>query len=328
MWNLEDVQDEILPFLKLEEGTGSTLLDTIIGNRKIRFGKVPCDSNVEFLNNLLESFTVDGSPIEILMMWGAAKGYMPGQADFFDVMALKRLASLHHNVCRHYAKGISIKLIWEDHTEFLLNGVRDRNYEKTMRRLIHRLALDGIISIVRESDLIRDTGQFNASARENAALLLKGEQAKVGWQGEVAWKHYLDRVFSEYPDMEVEDRRQKVAEYLGITLARYQHKLLPTGQVKASFVPYPQTVPDSMKRGRVEYKVKAGKNRNCTMPPWVGFGVLKEDDWTHISVREFRAGGYRHDTVRLNGIQVPVLRDTGQGSVNNDNHTKEELTDG
>ena len=83
-----------------------------------------------------------------------------------------------------------------------------------------------------------------------------------------------------------------------------------------------------MKRGRVEYKVKAGKNRNCTMPPWVGFGVLREDDWTHISVREFRAGCYRHDTVHLNGIQVPVLRDTGQGSVIDNNHTKEELTDG
>jgi hypothetical protein len=314
MWDLEDVQDEIRPFLKLEEATGSTLLDTIIGNRKVRFGSVPCAQNLQLLNSLLESFTVKGSPIEILMMWGAAKGYRSGQADFFDVMALKRLASLHRNVCCRYSKGIKVSLIWEDHTEFLLNGTRDREYEKTMRRLMHRLGLDEIISIVRESDLIQDTGQFNADARANASLLLKGEQEKVGWQGEVAWRHYLDRAASEYPDMEIEGRKWKVAEYLGITLARYQHKILPTGRVKASFVPYPQTVPDTMKRGRVEYKVKAGRNRNCTMPPWVGFGVLKEDDWTHISVREFRAGCYRHDTVDLNGIQVPVLRqDTGQG---------------
>lgn len=141
----------------------------------------------------------------------------------------------------------------------------------------------------------------------------------------MAWRHYLDRAASEYPDMPEDQRRQKVADYLGITLARYQHSILSTGQVKASFVPYPQTVPETMMRGRLEYKVKAGKNRNCTMPPWVGFGVLKEDDWTQISVRELRAGRYRREDVAVNGIQVPVLKqDTEQEAGDNETKSEEE----
>lgn len=309
MWELKVEGAPVEPLLCLDKPVSESVTEAFINTKKVRQGARPSDANVAHLNEMLGGFMLHERPIDVLTMWGAAKAY--GQfdirsADLLDVMALKRLACLQAEVQRFYKPGIAVKVIWEDWTEEALSGFRCQRYHDSLVQLIHTLGVH-FVSVVKESTLIRD-GDFYHQSCVNAEAIMAGRLADIGWQGAVAWEHYLQRAATEYPDLPEEGRREKVAMYLGITLARYQRRVVPGGHVKLSFVPYPNTVPDAMMRGRVEYKVKTGKNCNCSMPPWCGFGLLKDGGWGPLSVRELRAGQYERGSFHINGYAVPYLR--------------------
>lgn len=308
MWNIKVDGASVESLLVLDKPSSVSVCEAFINTKQVRHGARPSPANHDFLQGMIARFVADDRPIDVLTMWGAAKGY--GQfdirtADLMDVMALKRLACLQADVQRHHKPGIAVKLIWEDWTEDALGGFRCQQYHDSMVRLIHTLGVH-FVSVVKESTLIED-GDFYDLACNNAKAIMGGRLAEIGWQGEVAWDHYMQRAASEYPDLPEEGRREKVALYLGITLARYQRKVVPGGHVKLSFVPYPNTVPEAMMRGRVEYKVKTGKNCNCSMPPWCGFGELHDGGWRPLSVRELRAGEYQRRSFHINGCEVPYL---------------------
>lgn len=313
MWNLKVEGAPVEALLRLDRPSSTSVCEAFINTKQVRHGARPSPANHAFLDNLLAGFMNRGVPIDVLTMWGAAKGY--GQfairtADLMDVMALKRLACLQAAVQQHYAPGIRVKLIWEDWTEEALSGYRCTEYHDSMVRLIHTLGVQ-FVSVVKESTLIED-GDFFHQCQLNMDAILHDRLAEIGWQGAVAWDHYMERAASEYPDLPESGRREKVALYLDITLARYQRKVVPGGHVKLSFVPYPNTVPEAMMRGRVEYKVKTGKNCNCSMPPWCGFGELRDNGWGPLSVRELRAGKYDRGSFHVNGYEVPYLRSVSE----------------
>lgn len=310
MWDVKVVGQGVESLLRLDAPSSGSLVEAFINTKKVRHGPRPSPANIKSVGDLIGPCVRDSRPIEVLTMWGAAKGYAQHAvrtADLLDLMALKRFAALQADVVRLHAPGVHVRILWEDYTEAALTGYRSDEYHDSLVELIRATGL-GFVEVVKESSLIAGP-EFADDCRNNAAAILAGEEAKVGWRGEIAWDHYIERAASEYPDLPDQDRRAKVAQYLGITLARYQHRMMPGGCVKLSFVPYPATVPDSMRAGRVEWKVKTGKNCNHSMAPWCGFGVLEDDGWSVASVRDLRSRKFRVGTFVLNGLEVPVLRD-------------------
>jgi hypothetical protein len=127
----------------------------------------------------------------------------------------------------------------------------------------------------------------NVSEDERDKLPEYKELTRIDWRGtipDVMREHYLDRVGTEHPTASIEEKVEFVCTYLGTALARYHTRLFggtfktPGGVVippiKASFVPYPPGTPESLKKGRVEYKLKESKTSNNTVPPWASFGFV------------------------------------------------------
>lgn len=306
MWKCEGL--DLSNHLLLEESDVNNLAELIIGTGRIRYGSRPSAENYDHLVSTLDARLTNNEPIEFLVMWGATKAYGHFElhtTDLLDLMALKRLWCLSEAIKRTHAPGIRVKIIWEDLTTLLTTGTDCMDYLNSFRALIDAMGLH-FIEVILESDLA-DCPAYIRDIYINAEAIENGREAEVGWRGPVLWDYFLKRAASKYPTASAEYLRDRVALYLGICMARYQYKVLPPSDVKLSFAPYPKEVPDSMRRGRVEYKLKADKSNGSTTPPWCGFGVLRASDWTHISGRQFATGSYRANLVLLNGAQVIVL---------------------
>jgi hypothetical protein len=242
-------------------------------------------------------------------MWGGIKGYNQGPtsgADFLDLMALKRIMSLHEDVRRFHEPGIALTIFLEDFTEEVLGGYIEQTYHDTFVALIEAVGI-AYIKVIKESTLI--PAGFADKAEENAKAIMGGREAEIGWQGPIPWTHYLERAATEHPTFSEAELRAKIAIYLGIAIGRYQCGILPHADLKFSFCPYPDTVPDSMRRGRLEYKVKSSKNSKRAVAPWTSFGLLRESDWTSVSVRDLRSMNVTTDTITVNNVKIPVLRE-------------------
>lgn len=294
--------------LRFEEFSAKCLADLMIGTKQIRYGALPSTANYTHLVNTLDARVATGRPITLTVMWGAMKAYDHfdiRSCDLLDLMALKRLMCLNEAVKRIYSPGIEVKIIWEDLTEQLTTGKDSTAYLLNFRELLAALDMR-FVEVILESTLSDCTG-YVRSIYSNADAIAAGRESEVGWQGPILWDYFIGRATSEYPDATDAYRRERVALYLGICLARYQYKVLPAADVKLSFAPYPKEVPDSFRRGRVEYKIKANGKSESTIPPWCGFGVLRPNDWTHISSRQFASGNFMRTVVKVNGVPLHLL---------------------
>ncbi len=305
MWNLQ-ADDSVRRFLELECTHCGTLADAFVSSRRIRYGPEP---SREHLEESLQCAVSETRPVHVLTMWGGEKGYgiAPKQdADWLDVMALKRFACLNRDVRKFHEPGIRVTIVMENYTGRVLSGYDSPAYRLSLQRLINATGLD-FVSIVTESSLI-DQSTFGRLVHKNAKAIFKGNETSVGWNGPIAWEHYMGRVLSENPDYDETAQRMKVSLYLGITLARYQAGIMPVSDVKLSFVPYPACVPNSMRRSRIEYKVKPNKCSHKTAAPWTCFGTVGEDDWGHVSLRDIRTGTFDTGYVTINALQIPYLK--------------------
>lgn len=284
--------------------------DALIGTRQVRIGSRPSPSNYDFIQQVTDRCRKEDRPIQILTKWGACKGYNQFTVrctDFLDLMGLRRLACLQLNVQRFHPPGIRVTLFWEDFTEHVLNGDWGDGYEQSFRQLINHVNLD-FVSVVRESSCVKDE-DFQSLAEFYAWNLLKGNTAAIGWQGEIPWDHYIKRAQTEYPDKNIDFLKEKVALYLGLSLARYTRKVLPKRDLILSFTPYPGNVPDSFRRGRLEYKVKESKHSHKVAEPWTSFAVITDHgkNWSRVSVRDVRRNRYKVDSLRVNDVPLPIL---------------------
>jgi|FLOH01.1.fsa_nt_gi hypothetical protein len=149
---------------------------------------------------------------------------------------------------------------------------------------------------------------------------------QMGWQGIIPFEmrsHYLDRVATEHPDATEHERISFVCTYLGTAFARYQFNLIEgsykdshgerISPIKASFVPYPPGTFHSLKRGRVEYKVKDNKNSNNSTPPWAGFGFMKSLDGnnTYFQPKMIPLNEYRTIAVETTPLNIRISSEHG-----------------
>jgi hypothetical protein len=295
--------------MKLEASNHTSLCEALVGSKQTRMGTRPSSANLAHLATVCENCVAEERPIQFVTMWGGIKGYNQHDircADFLDLMALKRIMTLNEDVRRFHEPGIALNIFLEDFTEEVLGGYIEQTYHDTLVALIEAVGI-AYIKIIKESTLI--PAGFADKAEENAKAIMDGRADAIGWQGPIPWSHYLERAATEHPTFSEAELRAKIAIYLGIAIGRYQYGILPRSDLKLSFCPYPDTVPDSMRRGRLEYKVKSSKNSKKAVAPWTSFGLLRESDWTSVSVRDLRSMNVTTDTVKINNATIPVLRE-------------------
>lgn len=290
------------------------LLDAIIGSRAVRCGPRPSPDNCKDIKRRLDKCVREDRPIKVLVAWGSEKGYnqFPVKtADLLDGMALKRLVSINASVRRFYPPGIQFTVFVEDYSERIVSGRECGNYPKSLKGMAMTFGWDGFIHIVKESSLITDEN-YPARIYHNAEAIRAGREDEVGWRGRVNWPHYLKRAASELPNSTEKERQAYVSLFLGAILAGAQTGLTPNHDLKISFVPYPKGVPDCMRLGRLEYKIKRNKNSRQTPAPWVCFGVVRPclGDWTYASVNDVREKPHAYECIGLNvnGHIIPTLR--------------------
>lgn len=287
------------------------VMDAIIGTKQNRYGCRPSPANTDYLRSVVKQCIIQERPIKVLTGWGAHKGYNQGPygvPDLIDAMAIQRLAKLHEAVSVYHSPGVEIDIFMEDYTRHMMTGKEYREYGDNLHQLIRAYGINYIFT-VNESNYITDPNYGNIIIN-NAKAIFAGNAAKIGWQGEIDWDYYIARAATENPDMDESNRRELVSIFLGSILARVQHKIVPHHDMKVSFVPYPKSLPDALRRGRLEYKIKEDKHSKLTTAPWTCFGVTGDgDDWTTATVREVRSKRFRCVDSLVNGLTVPALRE-------------------
>lgn len=318
------------------------LCDALIGSKRIRLGPRPTPTNEEYLLRLINQFVERGLPIETFTMWGGLKAYglfdLVGP-DFLDFMAFIRLKRINESVKRFYAPGVHFNIVREDLTEFILSNqvnqisVKMAHYHQCLCELARAMGLDNVSFGTEISAVLNGKHEFCSyvvKAQEYAQLIynycLVAEQRnfevdntpeadalrEAGWHGGIAkcqWEHYLRRTESELPNAPLSERKKSVSMYLGNAMVRavtgiFRTELTP---IKLALMPHPPGVVPELYKGRVEFKIKDGKNNHNCVPPWAGFGIIVKDDWKQIGVREFREISYTHETADINGYTLDVL---------------------
>ena len=295
--------------MKLDASYYTSLCEALVGSKQVRMGSRPSPANLEHLERVCGTCQAQDRPIQFVTMWGGIKGYNQHsirRADFLDLMALKRVIALCESVKHFHEPGITLTIFLEDFTEEALGGYTETIYHDTFVALIEACEI-AFIQVVKESTFI-PVG-FADLVEENTKAILDGREASIGWQGPIPWEHYLERAATEHPTFSLNELRAKIALYLGIAIGRYQTGIMPHSDLKLSFCPYPETVPDSMRRGRLEYKVKSSKNSKRAVAPWTSFGLMRGTDWTSVSLRDLRTMDVVEDSVTVNNVKIPVLRE-------------------
>jgi hypothetical protein len=230
---------------------------------------------------------------------------MSAVPDFLDLKALERLAEVHERIGQLYRPGLNFTLYLEDVARTIVTGREWVEYPESLAGLVKKLGFT-FIKCVHESEFIH-TNNYRERIRQNAEKIRSGRAEAIGWIGQIDWDHFLTRARSEKPDATEDELRERVSLFLASVLGRSQEKLWPQHDLKISFVPYDKSVPDSMRRFRLEYKVKPGKDSHCIRPPWAHFGLLTGDGWSTVGVNELRRNPYAVSEYCHGSVTVPVL---------------------
>ena len=318
-----------VPLVVGKESRIKAIADILIGSKRTRIGAQPSPEHRAYLETQIGRSVEAGFPIEVICLWGAVKGYgLDGdrlQADLADAMGIRRFAVLDDLVRTIYSPGLRVRLIRENVGELALTTTDaitvDHNmdiYGGSLDNLVQVLSPLGGVRFVNESDLlsrIMSQYDFLMMGRGHGAALESYLRASAGvhdtqkdslpeyaaltergWKGIIPdsmrdW--YTARVTAEHAG---KDPIKPIADYFGFALTRYQVGLYAglfseeIAPLKASFVPYPNGTEESMRKGRIEYKVKDSHGNNTT-PPWCGYGFLRageEYDPTILGVREYK----------------------------------------
>jgi hypothetical protein len=236
-------------------------------------------------------------------------------------MALKRYACLQQQVKRHYSVGVDIKIIVEDFTSYLLcenplmAAHRIELYVQSLKQMLAQLDMP-FASFIPESSLIGNHDEYSQAVHIYAARLAAHYRdptvslEDIGWNGPIIWDHYLPRAVNKYPFLTFDQRLMKVATYLGNALARKNYGIVKSpDSIKLSFAPYPKGVAPYMYNGRVEWKVKECKHDKRTTPPWLGYGVIRDNQWHLDCVYDVLAARQQYEVsdFHINGVRCNLL---------------------
>lgn len=237
--------------------------DAMYGTRKTRFGSAPDPEQRTFMDGLIDRYKAQGSPIQMIGMWGAIKAYGlcndRNGIDVYDAMAIHRLNCVANDVMRFYPLGLEVTIISEDVTEQVLGSSGEQlqhrvaAYEGNLKR--YAATHSDAVRIVSESELLHRIGKttddfltlgetltrhlsayWTASSQipttEWESLSEYKTLQSVGWNGVITpemREHYLNRCGSEYPTMGSDGRARMVCRYFGNALARYRMGMIGSG---------------------------------------------------------------------------------------------------
>ena len=236
------------------------ITDVLFGTKKIRFNNYD-DSQRSFMENLVSRYVALGSPIKMIGMWGAIKGYGLNLRrcgiDIWDAMGLNRYFDVGNSVKNIYTPGIAVTIISEDITETVLGSQENlppliKAYADSLTDFANNHG--DSVKILKESELLNQLGITTESFLQTASSMkdmlwaywlasntvdesqrtdLPEYKAlnEVGWRGtipNVMREHYLNRAATEYPNMDENARAQLVCTYFGIALSRYKVGMMKT----------------------------------------------------------------------------------------------------
>jgi hypothetical protein len=288
------------------------IADVLFGSRRIRFGNAPTPDEHAYMANMIDAFIRDDLPIAMTTCWGPLKCYgllAQVEPDEAEVLGMARFANLDVEVKHMYPRGLSVRVLLEDLGERVLNT---HCPDLSQRMLVYMNKLTRMtplcVKLVSERELLDNMGlarAFVEQAQNNRDVILRylvasdklpeerrGQLAQyhdlvcLGWMGtipEVQRDHYYRRIGSEYPDAAPYERMKYLATYFAVTLTRVQMGLFKGDPrpLKVSFVPHPPGTPQGARLGRLEYKVKDGKNCKAHVPPWCAIAV-QDDKGVHL----------------------------------------------
>lgn len=248
--------------------------EILIGSKKMKFSSYS-DDEFASIDAIVGKHMAAGSPIPMVAMYGAAKGYaMNDQArtvDGFDVLAIRRMSEVDARVRQVYSPGLRFTMVQEDVTEMLMttnpHGLAKHmeDYRGGLGQLI--VGMQAPVILKSERDILPSITDFIRRGVENKAKMLHywgtGEKPE-GWRGDLDRDYFLRKAGHEPGNA-----KERACQYLGLVMAR--QKAIPEG-VRVGFYQYPKGVP---KMGRVEWKLMDHQEK--TIMPWVDHCVRVEN---------------------------------------------------
>ena len=309
------------------------------GSGKSRIGSLPDPECTRELIEIISKFMERNAPIEMLVMWGATKGYSLDQSrrevDLADLLGLSRFAVMGRAVQKIYPPGMKIRIIDEDVGERSLSTrgqaalAEDIAIYATGLRNLARV-LGGGVTVELESELLTSVGRtleaFQELAREWGRMFraywdsTDGEQdpdvhaSRKTYQDlvqETGWKGFLlpdqrdfriQRAWSAYPDLPRESVVDLCCQYFANLLVRNRFGVV-RGSIDIPPIRGGFIPPVGSNRGRITYKVKDSKGTNTT-PPWSGFGFVEEDSVSVIGVRFSSRVLCEPHSIHMSGISL------------------------
>ncbi len=255
----------------------------LYGSRKIRLSPAPSQEQYADMLNRVGEYVKRGVPIEAHCIWGGTKCYGKKlYANLAEKTALDRLLRLNGDVKAYYSPGLHTTIMLEDATELTLatSMFHISHYYDSLTKLFKGVEC---INLCREQELILKQGvsfaEFRQRAIQSGALMRSWWQMgdsiarqkleEGGWKGVPAWDWYTARAKSELPLAQEATLIARVCMYFGCVLTRRQLGLLDRWKIRFSFCPYPPGVAKELFLGRVEYKLRDGKNSHKCTPPWL-----------------------------------------------------------
>jgi hypothetical protein len=261
------LSDCIRQFIASQHGNeGETARDVsesiariLFGTKKTRLGNAPTPQEMGTMAGRIQKWVEIGSPVEILTLWGAMKGYGQAEdrldADIMDLIGLRRYADMQSQVAQVYEPGLCVKIVREDVGEIALSGSSDSlsarisPYQTSLDHLCEVCGFADHIRFVDESQVLANRGvsqtKFLQKGKANAEVLFHYWVASLnepdttqwenlpeyaalqalGWKGTIpaeTREHYMNRVATEHPTMPTAEKISQVCTYLGNALARVQ----------------------------------------------------------------------------------------------------------
>lgn len=229
----------------------------LLGDRENRFGARPTAEDERIVGRCVSRSVAAGEPVQVLVMWGGVKHYVPDDEQGIDLaewFALRQFEGLREAIHAVYRPGIEVRFYLEDFGVLYEDaGGRGPEIRRRVERSIEKYLgqFEALLATVgggwaegvrvsrlagSDEELERFTRQADAnlsllheywaqseglSAEEAGSLGSYRELQKAGWSGaipEAMRRHYLKRLGSLYPQAGEEERVNRVQRYLAVVL--------------------------------------------------------------------------------------------------------------
>jgi hypothetical protein len=239
-----------------KESLVDILTKVLVGTGQVRFGPVPNPESLVAIREVIRKSLETSKPIPVLVPWGGRKTVADRGVDVAEVVALKQLNCLNHQVKEIFHPGLNIHIRIEDTGAYYLYQneptVVVNNYSRDFQKLVRILNL-WFVSPIRESSLMNEKDYFDLADNIQGPMfeyLVESDKEgfnfqsnswklllEMGWQGAIPKEQrdfYRSRYKAHDPTISDFAATKKLAEYFAGSLARY--KLHGTAAPKDDYI--------------------------------------------------------------------------------------------